>query len=219
MSTTVQVWALGIILVLLIALPFMLALKKNAAGAGVVAGACGLAAILVFIPQVQSLSFGLLRAEMRQRIDEADATLAQLRNFAADLARVSVMSVEEQGTVGGPSFMTFYKIQADLRRQLQALQVSDTETKEILSPLNPRILFAFREEIQDIALRGRERTSNQDNLIECTSMASSESAVEKLRDCLKAASISSPELDELLNEMAEYQRTGHVARWDAKKDG
>lgn len=212
---SIQPWALGAILICLIALPSILAFRKNNVGAATVAAACGLAAVLVFIPQVQSFEFGPLKAEMRAKIQEADATLAQLRGLASDLARVSVLGVVEQGGLGGPRYETLYAIREDLERQLTALHTSQDEVQGILKPLNPRIQLAFGIQIQGVALDGRENTPVWQPLYTCTSVAMKDLSVYKFQACFKTASVSSPDLERMLRELAGFQRTGHIARLDA----
>ncbi|WP_145995642.1 hypothetical protein [Gluconobacter albidus] len=217
MTESVQQWALGVILILLILLPCVFAWRKNNAGAATVTAACGLAAVLVFIPQVQSLTFGPLKAEMRAKIDEADATLTQLRGLASDLARVSVLSVLEQGDIGGPQYETLYAIQIGLERQLTELHVKPQEVQEIMKPLISRIQVAFGIQIEDAALDGLDVTPDKEPFRNCISNARKELSVDKFRACFKDTSISSPHLETLLGELAEFQKTGHIERLDTRK--
>lgn len=214
---SVQLWALGAIVICLITLPSILAFRKNNTGAATVAGACGLAAVLVCIPQVQSLEFGPLKAEMRAKIEEANATLVQLRGLASNLARVSVLSVVEQGNFDGPRYETLYAIKEDLEQQLMALHTSQDEVRDVLKPLNPRIQLAFGIQIQSAALDGRENTPVWKSLYTCTSAAMKGLLVQGFQACFDTASISSPDLEKMLKELAEFQLTGHVARLDASR--
>jgi hypothetical protein len=209
---SIQQWALGGILICLIALPSLLAFRKNNTGAATVAAACSVAAVLVFIPQVQSLQFGPLKAETRAKFEEVNATLAQLRNLASDLARVSVLGVVEQGAFG---YQTLYAIREDIERQLTALHARQDEIQDVLKPLNPRIQWAFANQIQGQALSGSANTPTWKPLYTCTSPAISELSVEKFRACFNTASVSSPGLERMLEELAEFQRTGHVVRLDS----
>lgn len=216
---SMQPWAFAAILLCLIVLPATLSFRQNNAGAITVAATCGLAAVLVFIPQVQSLELGPLKAEMRAKIEEANATLAQLRSLTSDLARVSVLAVVEQGVLGGPNYKTLYAIRQDLERQLLALHTNPSEIDNIFGSLNARIQEAFGIQIEGTALAGRENTPIWQPLYDCIAVVRNEASVEKFQACLKVASISSPELDRLLEELAEFQRTGRVARLDADAQG
>lgn len=215
---TIQPWALVVTVICLIALPSALVFRRNNAGAMIVAACCGLAALMVYLPQVHSVAFGPLKAEMQAKIDEASATISQLRSLASDLARVTVLGVIEQGGLGGPRYETLYAIRQNLERQLVALRTRSDDVEDILKPLNPRIAIAFEIAIEDAALNGRENTPVWKPLYECLSSNRQEPSVAKIQACLTNSSVSSPEVERTLQDFAEFQRTGHIGRLDGGRN-
>lgn len=210
-----QGWAQSAILICLVVLPFALAYRRNNMGASAVATACALGAVLLFYPQVQSLQFGILKAEMRDKIEEASATLTQVRGLTADLARVAVLGVVEQGGLGGPSVQTFYVIRKNLERQLIVLHASPADIKNILEPLGPRIQTAFEIEIENRALLGKEQSAAWVQLYECLSPFRQNPVVEKMHACIEKLSTLTPETEQLLKELDHFQKTGDIPRLDA----
>lgn len=211
--------ALYIILACLVIFPTILVARyKNNAGATVVTSAIGLAAVLVFVPQIQSLSFGPLKAEMQKKITEAQDTIEDMKILAGSLAQVSVLSVVDQGDLGGPRYQTLYAIREKLLRQMTKLKLDKDKINSILHPLDSRIELAFGITIEDSIGSNPKNMQDQAPFLACAKLLKNEESNEKVQICLEKVSSLPPELDHIFLDLKDFVQTSHIKRLDNEAD-
>jgi len=191
---------------------------KNNAGATVVASALGLAAVLLFVPQIQSLSFGPLKAEMQKKITEAQDTIEDMKILAGSLAQVSVLSVVDQGDLGGPRYQTLYAIREKLLRQMTNLKLDKDKINSILHPLDSRIELAFGITIEDSIGSNPKNMQDQAPFLACAKLLKNEESNEKVQICLEKVSSLPPELDHIFLDLKDFVQTSHIKRLDNEAD-
>ncbi len=95
----------------------LILLRYSAATAGVFGAICGLGLILVYLNNIQSFGFGILKAEMRAEIGNAKATIEQVRALAGDLSQIVLGRFRPQGALGafrGESVSSYEQMSSSL---------------------------------------------------------------------------------------------------------
>jgi hypothetical protein len=91
--------------------------------------------LFLSLPQLGSIRVLGVAAEMRQTLDQAKATLEQLRGFAVPMAKATLRSLSGMGSYGSaiPKEEQDH-VRDQLRKSLREVGVSDSEIAEALPP-------------------------------------------------------------------------------------
>jgi hypothetical protein len=93
-----------------------------------------LGVVVVGFDQIEKVHFPGFAVELRQTLDEANATIAQLRRFAVPMARTTMKSAERIGYWDAKlSVAELERIRSELRLALKEMGIPDPEIDSAVS--------------------------------------------------------------------------------------
>jgi hypothetical protein len=91
--------------------------------------------VLAYIPKAESINAFAVNVKLKQNVDLAKDAIEQLRELAKTNARVGYTTLAWGNRLGSPTAQEKKAILDQVDQQLEALQVSKAERKEISRPL------------------------------------------------------------------------------------
>jgi hypothetical protein len=119
------------------------AMQKELASAGLLATIFLVCTLIVFIPQLEVLKAWGIEARLRQTVNEAVATLENLKRLSATSARSTYLTAAWGNRMGAPTAKAKQAVLDEVDKQLIDLKISDEERREIVRPYIQMIGFDF----------------------------------------------------------------------------
>lgn len=119
------------------------AMQKEIASAGLLATIFLVCTLVVFIPQLESLKAWGIEARLRQTVNEAVATLDNLKRLSATSAKSTYLSAAWSNRIGAPTAKEKQAVLDETEKQLAELKISEEERREIVRPYVQMIGFDF----------------------------------------------------------------------------
>lgn len=123
--------------------------KPKEMGISIVGGAIAMA--FVNIDKIQKFKGAGFEAEMKEVINEANATLKELQEIASTTSEVSLYQLTESQFFGNFSFSKRLEIHDQLIDKLKAINIKDEQIKEIEKVWNKGILLNYKNKITEEA--------------------------------------------------------------------
>lgn len=219
-------WPTAIGICLMLTLAMILAEQGKAAEMGlmVIAGALGIA--FLNLDRIKSFKGGGFEAEMRQAVDEAHATVAQLREMACSIAE-STLTTLMAGNFGFSSGLTLdarLDLHDRLVTSLREINVTEMEIHRVRKQWSRGIGVIYHRGVH-FAL-GQQKQRNQVNFDapEASRKAADEFqktldfadwnalASLSMRTFIDVRGLMTPELADLLSDYAFFESTGELQR-------
>jgi hypothetical protein len=127
------------------ALAVYLALHDRKAASGILAGMALVAALLAYLPQLDSLSAFAVNVKLRSSLDRADEILTKLRNLTIVNAKLGYTTLAWGNRLGTPKASAKQRILDEIDDQLSNMNVSEDERAEIKRSYVRFIAFDFYE--------------------------------------------------------------------------
>lgn len=119
--------------------------KPKEMGISIVGGAIAMA--FVNIDKIQKFKGAGFEAEMKEVINEANATLKELQEIASTISEVSLYQLTESRFSGNFSFRKKLEIHDQLIDKLKAINIKDEQIEKIEKVWNKGILLTYKNQI------------------------------------------------------------------------
>jgi hypothetical protein len=212
-----QQWFLRTGLIILIVGPLVLVLKGYSAPVvGTFGAICALAIVFVVLSNVQSFVFGPLRAQMREEVSRARATIEQVQNLAADLSGIALTSVQESGRLGGSSQKERFDARATVVNRLKDLGLSDDQIGNTTRRFNDYVEMDMKYKLMD-----QLRASDQNNTDRNKKMAACFNLnqggflprqTSEIKSCIEANMAVNDDTNELFLDLEYFEKTQNLRR-------
>lgn len=213
----------GVLLAVLVPVP--LAIYFNSSEIPIICFSSGFLAVLFSkIEMLDELTVGPLKAKLRATINEAAATVDQLRALGAQLSEISLtmmISTEMVSDIGLKQKIDLHdkiiKHLADLGVSQEQLNEARVDWKRVVSFLYVRLMRSIVEGRESFDQPNQSASASEKNAsAELLSVANvrSSSAVDPntIREILTKNDIQKPELDQWLNDYEVFFRTLTIPR-------
>ena len=198
--------------------------KPTEMGIIVVAGAIGLA--FLNIDKIQRFKGAGFEAEMKRAVEEANATIEQLREVATTSAEVILTDLMSGNFMDGATLEKRVELHDQLINNLKDIGASEKQIKKADEMWRRGIGIIFFRGIRS-ALEGREKQSQINTKAEKHVLDASREFQDllkfkewkappstQLREFCNKKDVMNPEVDELLKDYAEFENTGKFRRRD-----
>ena len=125
------------------ALAVYLALHDRKGAAGILAGIALAAALLGYLPQLDSLSAFAVNVKLRSTLDRADEILAKLRDVSVINAKLAYTTMIWGNRFGAPRAVEKQRLLDEMDEQLEILKVNESDRAEFKKPYVRFIGFDF----------------------------------------------------------------------------
>lgn len=198
--------------------------KPTEMGIIVVAGAIGLA--FLNIDKIQRFKGAGFEAEMKRAVEEANATIEQLREVATTSAEAILTDLMAGNFMDGTTLEKRLELHDQLIKNLEAIGASDKQVRKADEMWRRGMGIIFFRGIR-VALEGREKpnqiNSNAEkhvldasrdfqDLLKFEEWKAPPSA--ELRKFCDERNVMNPKVDELLQDYSEFERSGTFRRRD-----
>lgn len=219
-------WITAVAALLMLTLAMILGVlgKPTEMGLIVIAGAISIA--FLNIDRIQKFKGAGFEAEMRQAVEQAHATVEQLRTLAAASAESTLTTLMADNFFDGTTLSTRLDLHNRLIRSLEEIGVPQPKIDEADRMWKKGIGVIYHRGIR-YHLEGR----SQDNHVNCKADPTVLEASKQFQDLLhfekweapssnnmkafiEAKNLMTPELAELLNDYAYFEKTGKIRRQD-----
>lgn len=214
----------GSLLTLGLAVMFGVMGKPTEMGIIVVAGAIALS--FLNIDKIQKFKGAGFEAEMKRAVEEANATLDQLREVAATSAEVILTDLMAGNFMDGTTLEKRLSLHDQLLGNLKEIGATEKQIKKADEMWRKGIGIIFHRGIR-VALEGREKPQQVNFKAEKHILEASKAmqdlldfdewkapSPEKLREFIKDKEAMNPTVDELLKDYSEFVTSGKFLRRD-----
>jgi hypothetical protein len=203
--------------------PQVISFYGGSAGASWLATWCGpFVAFMAKFDDLAEFSLGPLRAKMRKTIDEANATLGQLREVATSMVTATLTDVMAGDFLGGMTRAKRLELHDKLMDQLQALGVSDEQRERADADWHKGICTIYCRIISNTATKHAKsfmkiakynKISNEFNTM--IKWATWDAAIPaQLKALCQTHDLLTSEVSQWLEDYQNYLETGEIRRKD-----
>lgn len=136
--------------------------KTTEMGLAIVAGSIALA--FLNLDKLKKFKGAGFEAEMRDVIEEANDTLAELQKIASAVTEASLYTLTESQFYGNFSFDKRLEIHDKLVEKLSSIKVSDKQIEKINMIWNKGICLGYHNEIREIAISKVESSQEKNQI-------------------------------------------------------
>lgn len=222
--TTNRITILAALLMLTLAMVLALLGKPTEMGLIIVAGAISIA--FLNIDRIQRFKGAGFEAEMKQAVEQAHATLDQLRTLAAASAESTLSTLMAGNFMGGTTLASRLDLHDRLIKSLEEIGVSESQIDRAESLWKKGVGIIYHRGIH-CRLEGRKER----NQVNMDASPQVREAAKQFQDMLRfeeweapspeamaqfieSKEIMSPEVSELLSDYRHFQATGRIRRRD-----
>jgi len=214
----------GSLLTLGLAVMFGVMGKPTEMGIIVVAGAITLA--FINIDKIQKFKGAGFEAEMKRAVEEANATIEQLREVAATSSEAILTDLMAGNFMSGTTLKKRLDLHDQLIRNLKDIGASEKQIRKADAMWKRGIGIIFHRGIR-VALEGRENphqvnTKAEKHVLEASKQFQNllkfeewkTPSSDELREFVNTKGVMNPEVDELLKDYSEFEKSGNFRRRD-----
>ncbi len=213
---------IGSLLTLSLAVMFGVMGKPTEMGFIIVAGAIALA--FLNIDKIQRFKGAGFEAEMKRAVEEANATIEQLREVAATSSEAILTDLMAGNFMSGTTLKKRLDLHDQLISNLKDIGASEKQIKKADEMWRKGIGIIFHRGIR-VALEGRENphqinTQAQKHVLEASKEFQDllkfdewkTPSSDELREFINRKGVMNPEVDELLKDYSEFEKSGKFRR-------
>ena len=214
----------GCLLTLGLAVMFGMMSKPTEMGLIVAAGAIALA--FLNIDKIQRFKGAGFEAEMKRAVEEANVTLEQLREVAATSSEAILTDLMAGNFVSGTTLEKRLDLHDQLIRNLKDIGASERQIEKADEMWKKGIGIIFHRGIR-VALEGRKAPHRVNTEADENVLAASEEfqdllnfekweipTSKELRKFITRKNVMNPDVDGLLKDYSEYEKSGEFIRRD-----
>jgi hypothetical protein len=178
----------------------------------IAAGLCLVASRLPDITKFK-LTAGGLETELRDALEEAQATVKQVQYLAAENAKLALFLIQADGRWGGGSPKHKDEMRSAVLGSLRTLGLSEAEVSRVLDIERPYIRFDHAHLVTRRLSPPRDQLNEWNAFFdESHQGVGNERSPEELRDFLQSLGLIDQTVDDLLQDYAFYEATGQIRR-------
>lgn len=207
--------------------PVLLGINGYGASISWVAASCGAFIILVAkFESLTELSLGPLKARMKEKLQEASATIEQLRKVAAVTSEATLTDLMAGGFTGGMNLKKRLELHDKVIMSLEEigateeqLHKAESDWKKGIPIIYHRAIYRAVEQRKDPNRRNTNAPPNALNASdEIQRLLDFENWLAptpyQVRDVLERHKINSPEVDELISDYEHFIKTNEIRNID-----
>ncbi len=220
-------WALLLGCILTIGLAIFFGIRRQPTEMGLIIGACAVCYFFLNIEKFAKFKAAGIEAELRTAVDEANATIEQLRAVATSIAKSSLSTSIAAPFWGGLPTSKRVVLDYSTIQALKEIGVSSSQLDDACDLWRRGMGIVFHNAVRsrmphqvnghtvnlDATAEQKETGKEFEGLMEFKSWTSPSSTA--IHDFLLARSMITPEIEEIIKDYAHFEQTSELRRPEA----
>lgn len=209
----------GLASIVMVSLAMYLGVMSKSTEMGLIIAACSISIAFLNLDRIQKFKGAGFEAEMRQAVEEAHATVEQLRTLAATSTESTLTTLMSENFFDGTTLehrLSMHDKLVDCLRQLGVSQKQIGEARHMWSK-GIGIIYhrAIRNALADREEKNPERIAAAKEFEELLKFERWDApSSQEMRAFIQARELLSEQISQLLSDYAHFEQTGQIKRRD-----